>query len=107
MPRDCFVPQPKVDSAVIRLTPLAQPAVQVENEKLFFDLVRAAFGQRRKTLVNAMGTVFGGKFDKEQLTEMVTYCGLDARVRGERLSLEDYARLTSAACALMHVKGMC
>lgn len=107
VPRDCFVPQPKVDSAVIRLTPLAQPAVQVENEKLFFDLVRAAFGQRRKTLVNAMGTVFGGKFDKEQLTEMVTYCGLDARVRGERLSLEDYARLTSAACALMHVKGMC
>ena len=101
VPRDCFVPQPKVDSAVIRLTPLAQPAVQVENEKLFFDLVRAAFNQRRKTLVNAIGVVFGGKFDKAQLTEMVTYCGLDARVRGERLSLDDYANLTGAACALM------
>lgn len=106
VPRDCFVPQPKVDSAVIRLTPLAAPAVQVENEKLFFDLVRAAFAQRRKTLVNAIGTVFGGQFSKEELTEMVTYCGLDARVRGERLSLDDYARLTSAACALMRARGM-
>ena len=106
VPRDCFVPQPKVDSAVIRLTPLAQPAVQVENEKLFFDLVRAAFNQRRKTLVNAIGVVFGGKFDKAQLTEMVTYCGLDARVRGERLSLDDYANLTGAACALMRAHGI-
>lgn len=105
VPKDCFIPQPKVDSAVIRLTPLDAPAVQVENEALFFQIVRAAFNQRRKTLVNAMGTVFGSKFGKEQLTELVTYCGLDARVRGERLTLEDYAKLTNAACALMRAHG--
>lgn len=105
VPRDCFMPQPKVDSAVIHLTPYDKPPVEVEDEALFFAIVRAAFNQRRKTLVNAIGPAFGGKFDKEQLTELVTFCGLDARVRGERLSLEDYARLTGAACTLMRSKG--
>lgn len=101
VPRDCFVPQPKVDSAVIRLTPLAEPAVQVEDEKLFFEIVHAAFNQRRKTLVNAMGSVFGKRLGKEQLTELVTGCGLDARVRGERLTLADYAALTDAVSAAL------
>ena len=96
VPRDCFVPQPKVDSAVIRLTPLAEPAVQVKDEKLFFDIVHAAFNQRRKTLINAMGSVFGSRLNKEQLTKLVIDCGLDARVRGERLTLSDYAKLTDA-----------
>lgn len=97
VPRDCFVPAPKVDSAVIRLTPLPAPAVTVKDEALFFAIVRAAFQQRRKTLVNAIGTAFGGRLDKEALTKLVMDCGLDARVRGERLSLEDYARLTNIA----------
>lgn len=96
VPRDCFVPQPKVDSAVIRLTPLAEPAVQVKDEKLFFDIVHAAFNQRRKTLINALGSVFGGQLSKEQLTKLVTDCGLDVRIRGERLTLADYAALTDA-----------
>lgn len=105
VPRDCFMPQPKVDSAVIRLTPRSQPPVEVMDETLYFAIVRAAFNQRRKTLVNAVGPAFGGKFDKAQLTELVTFCGLDARIRGEKLSLADYARLTNAACALMRAKG--
>ena len=55
VPADCFVPRPKVDSAVLQLTPLEQPAVQTKDEKLFFALVRAAFNMRRKTLVNRAG----------------------------------------------------
>lgn len=102
VPRDCFVPQPKVDSAVIRLTPLPEPAVKVSDEKLFFDIVHAAFNQRRKTLINAMGSVFGSKLNKEELTKLVTDCGLDARIRGERLTLSDYAKLTDAVSAYLH-----
>lgn len=101
VPSSCFVPQPKVDSAVVRLTPLAQPAVQTKDEKLFFGIVRAAFNQRRKTLVNAAAAAFGGRLNKEQITELVKSCGLDERVRGERLSLEDYARLTDAAVDML------
>ena len=98
VPADRFVPQPKVDSAVLRLTPLAKPPVDTRDEKLFFALVRAAFNMRRKTLVNALGPVLGGKMDKTEITALVESVGLDARVRGERLSLADFARLADAVC---------
>ena len=97
VPADCFVPRPKVDSAVLQLTPLEQPAVQTKDEKLFFALVRAAFNMRRKTLVNALGSVLGSEMDKEAIAGLVCSVGLDARVRGERLSLMDFARLADAA----------
>ena len=97
VPADCFVPRPKVDSAVLRLTPLKEPAVKTQDEKLFFALVRAAFNMRRKTLVNALGPVLGSSMGKEEITELVLSVGLDARVRGERLSLQDFARLADAA----------
>ena len=97
VPADCFVPRPKVDSAVLQLTPLEQPAVQTTDEKLFFALVRAAFTMRRKTLVNALGPVLGREMDKEAIAGLVCSVGLDARVRGERLSLMDFARLADAA----------
>ena len=97
VPADCFVPRPKVDSAVLRLTPLKEPAVKTQDEKLFFALVRAAFNMRRKTLVNALGPVLGSSMGKEEITELVLSVGLDARVRGERLSLQDFARLAYAA----------
>lgn len=97
VPADCFVPRPKVDSAVLRLRPLAEPAVKTQDEKLFFALVRAAFNMRRKTLVNALGPVLGSSMGKEEITELVLSVGLDARVRGERLSLQDFARLADAA----------
>jgi len=93
VPADCFVPRPKVDSAVLRLTPLKEPAVKTQDEKLFFALVRAAFNMRRKTLVNVLSSSMG----KEEITELVLSVGLDARVRGERLSLQDFARLADAA----------
>ena len=97
VPADCFIPQPKVDSAVLRLTPLAEPVVKTQDEKLFFALVRAAFNMRRKTLVNALGPVLSTSMGKEEITELVQSVGLDPRVRGERLSLQDFARLADAA----------
>ena len=97
VPADCFVPRPKVDSAVLQLTPLDSPAVKTQDEKLFFALVRAAFNMRRKTLVNALGPVLSSSMGKEEITELVLSVGLDARVRGERLSLEEFARLADAA----------
>ena len=97
VPVDCFVPKPKVDSAVIQLTPRTQPPVAVRNEKLYFALVRAAFNMRRKTLVNALGPVLGSAMGKEEITELIQSVGLDARVRGERLSLAEYAALSNAA----------
>ena len=97
VPADCFVPRPKVDSAVLRLRPPAEPPVKTQDEKLFFALVRAAFNMRRQTLVNALGPVLGSSMGKEEITELVLSVGLDARVRGERLSLQDFARLADAA----------
>ncbi|MDO5141570.1 MAG: 16S rRNA (adenine(1518)-N(6)/adenine(1519)-N(6))-dimethyltransferase RsmA [Eubacteriales bacterium] len=99
VPADCFVPRPKVDSAVLQLTPLAAPTVQPQDEKLFFALVRAAFNMRRKTLVNALAPVLGSTLNKDEIAALVTSVGLDARVRGERLSLADFARLADAAAA--------
>lgn len=104
VPAGCFVPQPKVDSAVIRLTPRETPAVSVKNEKLFFGIVRAAFNQRRKTLANAIQPAFGGRLNKDEILALVTSCGLDMRVRGERLTLAEYGALADAADALLQSK---
>lgn len=105
VPAGCFVPQPKVDSAVIRLTPLETPSVAVENEKLFFAIVRVAFNQRRKTLANAVQPAFGGKLGKEEILSLIASCGLDARVRGEKLSLAEFGRLADAADRLLREKA--
>lgn len=91
------MPKPKVDSAVLKLVPLDKPAVETKDEKLFFALVRAAFNMRRKTLVNALGPVLGSSMNKEEITALVEAAGLDARVRGERLSLAEYAKLADLA----------
>lgn len=96
VPSDCFVPQPKVNSAVIKLTPLHAPAVAVQNEKQFFQLVRAAFQMRRKTLVNALEPVLGERFGKAGITALIESIGLDARVRGEKLTLAQFAALSDA-----------
>ena len=84
-------------AAVLKLTPLAQPAVETRDEKLFFALVRAAFNMRRKTLVNALGPVLASAMSKEEIVSLVEAAGLDARIRGERLSLADYAKLADLA----------
>ena len=99
VPADCFVPKPKVDSAVLQLRPRKQPPVTVQDEKLYFALVRAAFNMRRKTLVNALGPVLGSTMSKDEITQLVASIGLDVRVRGERLSLADFAALANAVSA--------
>lgn len=86
-----FYPAPKVTSAVVRLELRSEPAVQVEDEAGYFALVRAAFGQRRKTAANAIASGLG--LSKETVTAAIQRAGLDPRVRPEALTLEDFARL--------------
>lgn len=94
VPHDCFIPQPKVDSAVVKLVPRKHPPVLVRDEKLFFSLVKAAFGQRRKTLANALTSLLGSALSKAEIIQLITDCGFDARIRGEKLSLANFAALT-------------
>ena len=94
--RECFQPQPKVTSAVLRAEVRKTPPVAVEDEKFFFRVVYAAFALRRKTLVNSLMTGFGSQLTKEQVTEAVVSAGLAPTVRGEKLGLEEFARLARA-----------
>ena len=94
VPPGCFVPQPKVTSAVIRLTRRAAPPVAVRDEALMMRLIRAAFNQRRKTLVNALSAGLG--LDKEDVAETLAACALPPLVRGEALSLRDFAEVSDA-----------
>ena len=86
VPPDCFLPAPKVTSAVVRLTPHAAPPVRADKDALF-SVVKAAFAQRRKTLLNALSAAYGNRFSKEQLRQFILDCSLPETVRGERLSL--------------------
>lgn len=95
VPPHCFIPQPKVTSAVLHLNVRKEPACHVRDEAMFFKVVRASFAQRRKTLVNGLSAVFGN-LGKEQLTQILTDCGFAPTVRGETLSLEEFARLADA-----------
>jgi 16S rRNA (adenine1518-N6/adenine1519-N6)-dimethyltransferase len=95
VPQNCFMPRPNVDSAVIRLTTLDKPPVEVNNEKLMFRLIKAAFSQRRKTLLNCMFNCGDFKLTKEEITKIINTAGYDERVRGESLKLEDFAKLSN------------
>ena len=101
VPRECFEPQPKVTSAVLRAVVRKQPPMEVSDEKFFFRVVYAAFALRRKTLVNSLMTAFGSQLTKEQLTQAVTSCGLDANIRGERLGLAEFAALSAALASML------
>ncbi len=92
---DCFVPQPKVWSSVIQLVSRKEPPAQVEDEQLFFKIVRASFNQRRKTLVNGLTAGLGG-YSKEQITQAITSCGYDERIRGETLDIAGFAAIANA-----------
>ena len=98
VPPHCFIPQPKVTSAVLHLKVRTEPACAVKDEALFFKVVRASFAQRRKTLVNGLSAVFGN-LGKERLTQILADCGFASNVRGETLSLEEFARLADAVGA--------
>ena len=95
VPASCFMPRPNVGSAVIRLTSHKKP-VAVKNEKLMFDIIRASFNQRRKTLVNGLYNVGGLNKSKEELAAVLESIGLAANVRGETLTLEQFAALSDA-----------
>ncbi|GLG04531.1 16S rRNA (adenine(1518)-N(6)/adenine(1519)-N(6))-dimethyltransferase RsmA [Sellimonas catena] len=95
VPPNCFMPRPNVGSAVIRLTRHEVPPVQVDNEKLMFQIIRASFNQRRKTLVNGLNNSPEITITKEQITEAVESLGKGAGVRGEALTLEEFAGLAN------------
>lgn len=96
VPPGCFVPAPKVTSTVLRLERRDTPPCPVRDEKLMLSIVRAAFSQRRKTLANALSNGLGGGFDKQRIAAALEACGLDGNVRGEALSITDFARLSDA-----------
>lgn len=94
VPPNCFIPRPGVGSAVIRLTKHVAPPVQPKDEKFMFRLIRAAFAQRRKTLVNTLRNDSSLSYSREQLETVLAAMGLPAAVRGERLSLAEFAELS-------------
>ena len=94
VPPNCFIPRPNVGSAVIRLTKHLEPPVKPRDEAFMFRVIRAAFGQRRKTLVNALRNDQNLSLGREQLEAVLSEMGLPATVRGERLSLQEFAELS-------------
>lgn len=97
VPPHCFIPQPKVTSSVIRLRARAAPPVEVKSKDMFFRVVRAAFGMRRKTLANALSAGFG-EFSKETVGKIIADCGFDPKIRGETLEIGDFAKIADAFC---------
>ena len=95
VPPNCFIPRPKVGSAVIRLTKHREKIVQAEDEKLMFQIIRASFNQRRKTLVNGLHNAPGFAFGKEQIANALEELGLCPNVRGEALTLGQFAELSN------------
>ena len=95
VPPNCFIPRPNVGSAVIRLTRYQEPPVRVKDPKLMFKLIRASFNQRRKTLQNGLNNSPEISFSKEEITKAIESLGVSPSVRGEALSLEQFAQLAN------------
>lgn len=100
VPKMVFMPQPEVESAVLRLKVRENPPVHVEDEQLFFKVVKAAFGQRRKTLLNAISGLMPG-MDKSEAARWMNVAGIDSGRRGETLSIEEFARLANTIYRLI------
>ena len=98
VPPNCFMPRPKVGSAVIRLERYQEPPVKAEDEALMFRIIRASFNQRRKTLVNGLKNSPELSFSKEEIEKAMESCGIAANIRGEALTLEQFAELANAFC---------
>lgn len=101
VPPNCFMPRPTVGSAVIRLTRHAQPPVHVRDEKLMFRIIRASFNQRRKTLANGLKNSPELDLPKEVISEAIDRLGRGASIRGEALTLEEFAELANHIGELM------
>ena len=100
VPPDCFIPAPKVTSAVVQLVPRPAPA-EVDDPDHFFRVVKAAFALRRKTLVNSLLASLSGQLSREEISMAVEQCGLPPDVRGERLSIPQFAQLSRALRGLV------
>ena len=100
VPPNCFMPRPKVGSAVINLTRYQEPPIQVEDEKLMFRIIRASFNQRRKTLANGMKNSPELDYTKEQIEGAILSTGQKVNVRGEALTLEEFAQIANYLTAL-------
>jgi len=102
VPATCFMPRPTVDSAVIRLTIHADMPVKVKEEKLMFRIIRASFNQRRKTLVNGLNNRAGVNLSKEVIAEAIDELGVSPTIRGEALSLTQFAKLSDILYDKIH-----
>ena len=102
VPANCFIPRPNVDSAVIRLTRQEEPVVHVEDETLMFNIIRASFNQRRKTLQNGLKNSGLFPLTKEEIVASITEAGLLETVRGEALTLEQFAELSNIMYGKIH-----
>ncbi len=102
VPQNCFMPRPKIGSAVIKLTVHEKPPVTVRDEKLMFKLIRASFNQRRKTLANGLNNSPELHYSKEQIAEAIERLEVSPSVRGEALTLEQFAKL---ADVLLELEG--
>ena len=100
VPPSCFIPQPKVTSAVISLKTRKEPPCPIVDEKLFFKVVKASFAMRRKTLVNGLAAGFG-QFSKAELTEVLTSCGFAESIRGETLDIAGFATVANRLKEIM------
>ena len=96
VPQNCFMPRPNVRSAVIRLKAYEEKPVRARDEKQMFDLIKAAFGERRKQLANSIANYPGLSYDKNQVAAALEALGLSAQIRGEALTLEQFAALSDA-----------
>ena len=95
VPPNCFIPRPAVGSAVIRLTRYQEKPVKVNDSTFMFKIIRASFNQRRKTLANGLKNYEGLSFEKETIEAAIAECGFSPSVRGEALSLEEFAKLAN------------
>ncbi len=99
VPPSCFIPQPKVMSAVVQLKVRPEPPCHIVSEEMFFRVVRASFAQRRKTLQNGLASGFPN-LGKEKIGQILTDCGLSPTVRGETLDIETFARIANTIASL-------
>lgn len=95
VPNSSFIPAPEVNSSVIKLNILKEPKVKVEDEKTLFKIIKMAFMQKRKTLVNGLAN--GGLASREEIESMLQNLGFDLKIRGEKLSLDDFAKISDYA----------
>ena len=95
---NCFIPRPQVGSAVIRLDRYEKPRIAVDDEEVLFAVIRAAFNQRRKTLANSLGNAGELEITRQQAAQALAALGLDPAVRGEALTLQEFADLTNYLC---------